>query len=67
MPCEALVFQGSDQVDDAVVFCDPGKASGVRLSWSMSFNNADPQRAAVLGNFMRVVVGTSYRRTTTPR
>jgi hypothetical protein len=67
MPCEALVFQGSDQVDDAVVFCDPGKASGVRLSWSMSFNNADPQRAAVLGDFMRVVAGTSYRRATAPR
>jgi hypothetical protein len=61
MPCEALVFQGSDQVDDAVVFCDPGKASGVRLSWSMSFKDADPQRAASLDAFMRVVVGTRYR------
>ena len=61
MPCEALVFQGSDQVDDAVVFCDPGKAAGIRLSWSMSFKDADPQRAALLDAFMGVVVGTRYQ------
>nr|WP_245187994.1 hypothetical protein [Frateuria flava] len=61
MPCEALVFQGSDQVDDAVVFCDPGKRAGIRLSWSMSFKDADPQRAALLEAFMGVVVGTRYR------
>jgi hypothetical protein len=66
MPCEALVFEGSDKVDDAVVFCDPGRATGIRLSWSISFRDADPQRAAVLGDFMRVVVGTRYRRTATP-
>jgi hypothetical protein len=64
MPCKALVFQGSDQVDDAVVFCDPGKSSGIRLSWSMSFKDADPQRAAVLDAFMRVVVGTRYQAAT---
>jgi hypothetical protein len=62
MPCEALVFKGSDRVDDAVVFCDPGKASGIRLSWSLSFHDADPQRGALLDEFMRVVVGTTYRR-----
>ena len=61
MSCEALVFQGSDQVDDAVVFCDPGKRSGIRLSWSMSFKDADPARAAQLDAFMGVVVGTRYR------
>lgn len=61
MPCEALVFQGSDRVDDAVVFCDPGKRTGIRLSWSMSFKDADPQRAALLDAFMGVVVGTRYR------
>ena len=67
MPCEALVFEGSDKVDDAVVFCDPGKATGIRLSWSMSFKDADPQRAALLDDFMRVVLGTGYRRTAAPR
>jgi hypothetical protein len=61
MPCQAQVFEGSDRVDDAVVFCEPAKASGIRLSWSMSFKDADPQRAALLENFMRVVVGSRYR------
>ena len=67
MPCKAQVFEGSDKVDDAVVLCDPGKAAGIRLSWSMSFKDADLQRAALLDDFMRVVVGTGYRRTTAPR
>lgn len=62
MTCQAQVFEGSDHVDDAVVFCDPGKASGIRLSWSMSFKDADPQRAALLDDFMQVVVSTRYRR-----
>lgn len=62
MACEALVFQGSDRVDDAVVFCDPGKASGIRLSWSLSFPDKDPQRAGLLDQFMRVVVGSTYQR-----
>lgn len=62
MPCQAQVFEGSDRVDDAVVFCDPGKASGIRLSWSVSFKDADPRRGELLANFMRVVVGTRYRR-----
>lgn len=62
MACEALVFQGSDRVDDAVVFCDPGKASGIRLSWSLSFPDKDPQRAKLLEEFMRVVVGSTYQR-----
>jgi hypothetical protein len=60
MPCEASVYQGSDHVDDVVVFCDPGEASGVRLSWSMAFDGADPSRRALLDDFMRVVVATHY-------
>lgn len=67
MPCQAQVFEGSDGVDDAVVFCEPAKASGIRLSWSMSFKDADPQRAALLETFMRVVVGTRYRQAGTRR
>jgi len=62
MPCQAQVFEGTDHVDDAVVFCDPGEASGIRLSWSVSFKDADPQRGALLDDFMRVVVGTTYQR-----
>jgi hypothetical protein len=60
MPCEASVYQGSDHVDDVVVFCDPGQASGIRLSWSMAFDDADPSRRALLDDFMRVVVATRW-------
>lgn len=67
MPCQAQVFEGTDHVDDAVVFCDLGKASGIRLSWSVSFKDADPQRAALLDAFMRVVVATTYQRQSAPR
>ncbi|OOG51404.1 hypothetical protein [Rhodanobacter sp. C01] len=62
MPCEATVYQGSDHVDDVVVFCDPGKESGVRLSWSMTFDDADPLRRPLLDDFMRVVVASRYLR-----
>lgn len=62
MPCEATVYQGSDHVDDVVVFCDPGKDSGVRLSWSMTFDDADPARRPLLDDFMRVVVASRYLR-----
>ena len=62
MSCEATVYQGSDHIDDVLVFCDPGKASGVRLSWSMTVNDNDPQRRALLDDFMQVVVATRYHR-----
>jgi hypothetical protein len=62
MPCEASVYEGSDHVDDVLVFCDPGKASGIRLSWSMSFDDNDPSRRALLDAFMRVVVASHYLR-----
>ena len=64
MPCEATVYSGSDHVDDVVVFCDPGTASGVRLSWSMAFDAADPSRRALLGDFMQVVVASRWMRDT---
>ena len=60
MPCQASVYQGSDHVDDVLVFCDPGAASGVRLSWSMAFDDADPSRRALLDGFMRVVVASRW-------
>jgi len=60
MRCEATVYQGSDHIDDVLVFCDPGKASGVRLSWSMTVDDSDPRRRALLDDFMRVVVATRY-------
>ncbi|KZC22372.1 hypothetical protein RHOFW104T7_01075 [Rhodanobacter thiooxydans] len=66
MPCEASVYQGSDRIDDVLVFCDPGVASGVRLSWSMAFDDADPSRRALLDDFMRVVVATRWAKDTAP-
>ena len=60
MPCEASVYLGSDHVDDVVVFCDPGPASGIRLSWSMAFDDADSSRRALLDDFMRMVVATRW-------
>ncbi len=60
MPCEASVYRGSDRIDDVLVFCDPGTASGVRLSWSMAFDDADPSRQALLDDFMRVVVASRW-------
>ena len=62
MACEASVYEGSDHIDDVLVFCDPGNASGIRLSWSMSFNDNDPTRRALLDAFMRVVVASRYQR-----
>ncbi len=66
MPCEASVYQGSDRIDDVLVFCDPGTASGVRLSWSMAFDDADPSRHALLDDFMRVVVATRWAKDAAP-
>jgi hypothetical protein len=60
MPCHALLYQGTDHIDDVVVFCDPGKASGVRLSWSMSVRADDTQRAQVLALFRRVVEKSAW-------
>lgn len=67
MQCAANVFEGTDHLDDVVVFCDPGEASGVRLSWSMSFADGDPTRGPLLDAFMRVVVNTSYRKAAAAR
>lgn len=66
MACSGTVYAGSDKVDDVVVFCDPGVASGIRLSWSMSFDADDSRMRAVLDAFMRVVVATRYRAGTPP-
>ena len=65
MPCAANVFEGTDHIDDVVVFCDPGSASGIRLSWSMSFADHDASRGPLLDAFMRVVVATRYERAAT--
>jgi hypothetical protein len=60
MPCRGVLYAGSDHVDDVVVFCDPGKAAGVRYSWSMTLPAADPMRQSLLDAFKRVVGQSSY-------
>ena len=66
MTCQASVYEGSDHIDDVLVFCDPGKASGVRLSWSMSFDANDPTRRTLLDAFMQVVMASYYQRYVAP-
>lgn len=58
--CQGVFYQGSDHIDDAVVFCDPGKASGVRYSWSMTVSDTDPNRQTLLATFKRVVEQSVY-------
>ena len=66
MPCRGVVYEGSDRIDDAVVFCDPGEASGVRLSWSMSFADGDATRRPLLDAFMQVATDARYRHYVAP-
>lgn len=62
MRCAANVYEGSDHLDDMVVFCDPDQTSGVRLSWSMTLAANEPQRRALLDALLHVVGSTTYRR-----
>ena len=61
MACQAVLYEGDDHIDDAVVFCDPGVASGIRLSWSMSFAAADPTQRPLLDAFMQVATDARYQ------
>ena len=60
MNCRGVLYQGSDKVDDAVVFCDPGKATGIRLSWSMTIAANDAQRASAIALFQQVIASSRY-------
>jgi len=60
MICDGVLYQGTDHVDDAVLFCDPGKATGIRLSWSMTVAAKDPQRTAALALLRQVVQQSTY-------
>jgi len=63
MPCRGVLYSGSDHVEDAVVFCDPGTAAGIRYSWSMTIPAADPMRQPLLDAFKHVVESSSYAKT----
>jgi hypothetical protein len=58
--CRGVLFEGSDHKDDAVVFCDPGLASGIRFSWSMTLAHDDAQKADLLALFRRVAEQSQY-------
>jgi hypothetical protein len=60
LPCHGVLYEGTDHMDDIVVFCDPGKDAGVRLSWSMSVAADDPQRAQVTALFRDVVEHATF-------
>lgn len=60
MPCRGVLYAGTDQIDDAIVFCDPGDASGIHYSWSMSVAANDPLRQSLLDQFQQVAEHTSY-------
>jgi hypothetical protein len=64
MPCAGVLYEGSDHKDDAVVFCDPGQASGIRLSWSMALAHGDTERQSLLELFRRVAQQSSYAKYT---
>ena len=53
--CRGFVYHGGDHVDDAVVFCDPGKPAGIRFSWSLAIAANDPTRQQLLAQFAQVV------------
>lgn len=60
MACRGVLYEGTDHKDDVVVFCDPGLATGVRLSWSMTLAHGDTQEHELLAAFRRVVEQSQY-------
>jgi len=62
MACRGVHFEGTDHKDDLVVFCDPGLATGIRLSWSMTLVHDDPKKAELMAAFQRVVEHSKYLR-----
>lgn len=64
MACRGVHFEGTDHKDDLVVFCDPGLATGIRLSWSMTLAHDDPKKAELIATFQRVVEQSKYLRYT---
>jgi hypothetical protein len=60
MPCRGVLYSGSDHIDDAIVFCDPGKTAGIRYSWSVAIGAMDPMRQQLLKLFKEVAEHSSY-------
>jgi hypothetical protein len=60
MQCSGGLYHGTDHVDDVVVFCDPGTATGIHFSWSMTLAANGTDRQQVLDQFQRVVEQSVY-------
>ena len=60
MPCRGVLYEGTDHKDDAVVFCDPGLATGIRFSWSMTLAHGDAQKQDLLAMFRHVAEQSRY-------
>jgi hypothetical protein len=60
MACRGVLYEGTDHKDDAVVFCDPGLATGIRFSWSMTLAHDDAQRQDLLALFRQVAGQSQY-------
>lgn len=60
MTCRGVLYEGTDHKDDAVVFCDPGLATGIRFSWSMALAHDDAQKLDLLTLFRRVAGQSHY-------
>ncbi|MBD8881456.1 hypothetical protein IHE49_13295 [Rhodanobacter sp. 7MK24] len=60
LACLGSLYQRDDHKDDVVVFCEPDKASRIRLSWSMLIAADDPERQQVLAAFKQVVEQSMY-------
>ncbi|MET3652208.1 hypothetical protein [Dyella japonica] len=58
--CRGVFYEGTDHKDDVVVFCDPGLASGIRFSWSMTLAHDDAQKQDLLALFRRVAEQSRY-------
>jgi hypothetical protein len=64
MACRGVLYEGTDHKDDAVVFCDPGLATGIRFSWSMTLAHDDAQKQDLLALFRRVAAQSQYLKQT---
>lgn len=60
MSCVGTFYKGSDHMNDAVVFCEPGKPTGIRLSWSVTIAANDPNQKQTLSLFRQVVERSLY-------
>lgn len=60
MSCRGVHYEGTDHEDDLVVFCDPGLATGIRFSWSVTVAHDDPRMTELTALFQNVVEQSRY-------